>query len=161
RCLPRQEFVMRTWIRRFTTLIFLLPLVLCLAVATRAASVTTVSYTFSGRVLTVNSGATAATGVVAGDTITGAFAYNSSQTGSNGVYNFTGSSKAHTFSFKIFDSANNQVFADFYSGNLTAFYSAQVLFNTTNPGFGVTGTQLTLSGDTTYKQGLGYTHATN
>jgi hypothetical protein len=115
-----------------------------------------VAYNFSGKIQTVSQQATTATGVVVGDTITGSFSYDYTQTGSGGVYNFTGSSKIHTLAFKIFDASNNQIFTDQYTGNSTlqtaGYYAAKVTYtsstNTAN---------LDLVGDTIYKQGLGQT----
>jgi hypothetical protein len=117
----------------------------------------TVAYNFSGRIQTVSQAATNATGVLVGNKITGSFAYDPTQTGSitNGTYTFTGSSKVHALSFKIFNAAGSQIFTDSYSGNVTAYYFAQVSYG------GTAGTKLDLMGDTIYKQGLGITHGTN
>jgi hypothetical protein len=110
-----------------------------------------ISYSFSGRIIEVSQAATDATKVVVGNTITGAFAYDPTQAGSAGNFTFTGSSKIHTMTFKIFDSAGTQVFTDSYSGNATAYYFNKVAFSST------TGTTLDIKGDTVYKQGLGVT----
>jgi hypothetical protein len=110
-----------------------------------------VAVNYSGTIVSVSAAATAATGVVVNDTITGSFSYDSTQTGSNGSFTFTGSSKTHTMSFKIFNSLNQQIFTDSYSGNVTAYYAALLTFSSTK------GTTLDLKGDTVYKQGLGVT----
>jgi hypothetical protein len=88
-----------------------------------------------------------------GYTISGSFSYDSTQTGNinTGIYTFTGSSKIHTMTFKIFDANKNQVFTDSYSGNSTAYYQAKVASSIAN------GTTLDMLGDTIYKQGLGVT----
>jgi hypothetical protein len=120
----------------------------------RTVAAANVAYNFSGRIQTVSQAATNATGVVVGDTITGSFVYDPTQTGSitTGLYTFTGSSKIHTFTFKIFDpTTGSQVFTDSYSGNASAYYAAQLAFSST------AGTTLDLLGDTIYKQGLGIT----
>jgi hypothetical protein len=116
-----------------------------------------VSYNFTGTIQTVSNGATIATGVTKGDKISGSFSYDPTQSGSNGTYHFTGSAKTHTFSFIVTDSGGNQVFKDFYTGNVTALYSIQVTYGyTSNPLYpGVNGTELDIKGDTLYNQGLG------
>src|SRR5271157_2267198 len=73
-----------------------------------SAGIVTVSY--GGTIMSVSAAATAATKVVVGDTITGSFSYDSSEVASSaGDYPFTGSSKVHTMSFKIFNSSDEQV----------------------------------------------------
>jgi len=114
-----------------------------------SAGIVAVSY--GGTITSVSTAATTATGVVVGDTITGSFSYDSTQTGSAGDFKFTGSSKTHTMTFKIFNSSDQQVFTDSYSGNVSAYYFAKVAFSSTS------GTTLDLEGDTIYKQGLGIT----
>jgi hypothetical protein len=141
----------RTFLR--STVLFVLvagPLMPALAAAP-------VAYNFSGKILSVSAGATTATGVVVNDTITGGFAYDPTQVGTSGDYTFTGSSKVHSLSFKIFDSGGNQVFTDSYSGNVSAYYAMKVIYGfTSNPQYpGVNGTELDIKGDTIYKQGLG------
>jgi hypothetical protein len=119
------------------------------------ATAATVAVSFSGTIQTVSQEATAATGVVVGDPITGSFAYDSTQSGSvtTGLFTFTGSSKIHSMSFKIFDQTTGvQVFSDLYSGDNTAYYAAQLTYISAQ-----SGTTLDLKGDTTYKQGLGVT----
>jgi hypothetical protein len=120
---------------------------------------TIVSYNFSGAIEEVSQAMTNATGVVVGDTITGTFSYDSSQTGnlSTGLFTFTGSTKIHTMTFKIFNSLGQQVFTDSYSGNRTAYYAAQLGFNSSVGGSGHPAETLDLMGDTIYKQGLGVT----
>src|SRR5262249_38251861 len=115
----------------------------------------TVAITFSGTIQTVSQAATTKTGVLVDDTITGSFAYDTTQSGSisTGLFTFTGSSKIHSQSFKIFDKTTKlQVFSDVYSGNSTAYYAAQLKYISAQ-----SGTTLDLKGDTTYKQGLGVT----
>jgi hypothetical protein len=112
------------------------------------AGIVTVSY--SGTVNTVSPLATQRTGVVVGDTITGSFSYDSTQTGSiqTGIYTFTGSAKVHTMSFKIFDVNHNQVFSDSYTPGNSGYYVAKVTSNN------VDGARLRLEGDTVYKASL-------
>jgi len=116
-----------------------------------------VQYTFAGVIGTVSQAATTATGVVQGDTMTGSFTYDPAEAGSpsTGLFTFTGSSKAHSLSFKIFNSSGGQVFTDSYSGNVTAYYAAQVGFNSSVGGSGKPAETLDLTGDTIYKQGKG------
>jgi hypothetical protein len=120
------------------------------------SAATIVSVNFSGSITSVSSAATEATGVIVGNTITGSFSYDSTQSGntSTGDFTFTGSGKAHTMTFKIFNSAGQQVFTDSYSGNTTAYYAAKLTFISSS-----SGTTLDLKGDTIYKQGLGVTGA--
>jgi hypothetical protein len=124
-----------------------------------AATAATITYNFRGTIETVSEAATTATGVVADDTISGSFGYDSTQTGSNGLYTFTGSSKVHSFTFGIFDSNDNGVFTDSYSGNVSAYYAIKVAYGVTNSPLypGISGTQMDIMGDTIYKQGLGIT----
>jgi hypothetical protein len=116
------------------------------------SAATLVIENYSGRIVSVSAAATEATGVIVGDTITGSFSYDSTQTGSSGSFTFTGSSKAHTMAFKIFNSSNQQVFTDSYSGNVSAYYLAKLTYISSTAG-----TTLDLKGDTVYKQGLGVT----
>jgi len=97
------------------------------------------------------------TGIAVGDTISGSFAYDPTQSGSGGFYTFTGSPLAHTFTFTISDSGGNQVFTDFYTGNYSANYAINVIYGyTSNPQYpGVNGTELDIMGDTLYNQGGG------
>jgi hypothetical protein len=115
-------------------------------------SAATVSVSYSGTITSVSTLATAHTGIIAGDTITGSFAYDSTQSGSltTGIYTFTGSSKIHTMSFKIFNANKVQVFSDSYPA-ATAFYQALVASSAANK------TTLDLVGDTGYKETLGVT----
>jgi hypothetical protein len=124
-----------------------------------ASSAGTITYNFTGTIETVSTAATDATGVVAGDTISGSFAYDSTQTGSSGLYIFTDSSKVHSFTCKIFNSSDAQVFTDSFSGFLSAYYAIKVAYGvTTSPLYpGISGTQMDIMGDTIYKQGLGVT----
>jgi hypothetical protein len=121
----------------------------------RAASSPLVSYTFSGTLKSV----TGLPGSAVGDLISGSVAYDSSQLGSTstGLYTFTGSSKVHTLTFKIFNLSNQQIFSDSYTGDASVatggLYTAQVSYNS------ATGTNLDISGDTItkYDGGLGST----
>jgi hypothetical protein len=133
-------------VRHATLLLFLVggPMI-------RPLSASIVSYNYSGTVVMVSSQAQTATGVKVGDTLTGSFTYDSTQSGSGGLYTFTGSSKVHSFAFKVFNSAGAQVFSDQYSGNVTAYYAIQLAFSSS------TGTSMDIMGDTIYKQGLGVT----
>jgi len=115
----------------------------------------TVSENFSGTIQSVLD--PGSTGIALGDTISGSFAYDPTQSGSGGLYTFTGSPLVHTFTFTIFDSGGNQVFTDYYTGNVTAYYAINVVYGyTSNPQYpGVNGTELDIRGDTLYNQGKG------
>jgi hypothetical protein len=122
-----------------------------------SAASTLVGYNFSGTLTTVTPNAQkpvsqGGLGIAVGDFITGAFSYDSSQTGSGGVYTYTGSPKIHTFSFAIYtdSSKTTQLFTDKYSGNVTAFYQNQVTFISSTAG-----TTLQILGDTIFKSALG------
>jgi hypothetical protein len=147
---------MNTWLRVFRRSIVLLFLIAG-PLAPRLSASSVVAYSFSGVISSVSTEATEKTGVVVGDTITGSFSYDSTQAGntSTGLFTFTGSSKAHTMTFKIFNAMGQQVFTDSYSGNATAYYAAQVGFNSSVGGTGQPAETLNLMGDTIYKQGLG------
>jgi hypothetical protein len=112
-----------------------------------------VTVNFSGTVTGVSGpNVTTATGVAAGDVIKGDFSYDSSQSGNSGFYNFTGSGSMHSFEFTVYDPTGTlQIFSDFYSGNVTAYYAIQMASHAT------TGTTLDLLGNTVYEQGHGYT----
>jgi hypothetical protein len=120
-------------------------------------SAASVSYTYSGSIVSVSTAAMTATGVVVGDTITGSFTYDPTQGGSGGLYTFTGSTtKAHNFALKIFNSSGGQQFSDSFTGNTSPpadYYAIQLTFHTPANN----GTTLDLMGDTVYKQGLGVT----
>jgi len=141
--------------RRSTLIVFLVagPL------APRLSAGSVIAYNFSGVIESVSTLATQKTGVVVGDTITGTFTYDSTQAGNptTGLFTFTGSSKVHTMTFKIYNSMGQQVFTDSYSGNHSAYYAAQVGFNSSVGGSGRAAETLDLMGDTIYKQGLGIT----
>jgi hypothetical protein len=149
---------MKVWLPVFRSSIAFLLLVIG-PIVPRLSAGSVVSYGFSGAITSVSQAATNATGVVVGDTISGSFAYDSTQTGSatTGTYTFTGSSKVHSMSFKIFNAAGQQVFSDSYSGNVSAYYAAQLAFNSSVGGSGKPAETLDLKGDTVYKQGLGIT----
>jgi hypothetical protein len=139
---------------------FLKLTLLCLVAGTfiprAAASTLPVSYSYSGSVQSVSQDFENATGVVAGDTITGTFTYSPAQpeTGNTGLYNFTGSTTyAHSFTLAIF-SSGSQIFSDQFTGNTSGnadYYAAQVTYNTS-------GTTFTISGDTAATVLLGYTY---
>jgi hypothetical protein len=117
------------------------------------AASTLVNYAYAGSITSVSPLATQKTGVVAGDTITGTFSYDSLQGGNptTGQFNFTGSSLTHTFTLTVFNNQGKQVFRDSYSGNSTAYYFTQVSFMNSSL------TTVNFEGDTIYKQGLGIT----
>ena len=125
--------------------------------AVSASSTTVVAYSYAGTLTEVGQQAgmpvaDGGLGIAVGDYITGTFSYDSSQTGSGGIYTFTGSSKVHTFGFAIYtnSSKTTQLFTDKYSGNITAYYADQVVYNATSKA-----TSLSLLGDTIYKSALG------
>ncbi len=114
-----------------------------------------VSENFSGTIESVlNPGNT---NVAVSDTISGSFAYDASQSGSGGLYTFTGSPLIHSFTFTVSDSGGNQVFLDYYTGNFTAYYAINVIYGyTSNAQYpGINGTELDIRGDTLYNQGHG------
>jgi hypothetical protein len=112
-----------------------------------------VTVDFSGTVTAISGpNVTAATGVAPNDVIKGDFTYDSSQTGSGGFYNFTGSANIHSFEFTVYDpTGKTQLFNDLYSGNVTAYYAIQMAFSS------IIGTTLDLVGNTVFEQGRGYT----
>jgi len=114
-----------------------------------------VSENFSGTIQSVSNPGD--TGIAVGDPISGSFAYDPTQSGSGGLYTFTGSPLSHTFTFTIYDSGGSQVFMDYYSGNFSAYYAINVVYGyTSNPQYpGVNGTELDIMGDTVYNQGAG------
>jgi len=115
----------------------------------------TVSVDFSGTIQSVlNPGNT---NVAVGDTISGNFTYDSTQSGSGGFYQFMGSPLAHNFTFTVSDSGGSQVFTDYYTGNFNAYYGINVIYGyTSNPQYpGKNGTELDIAGDTLYMQGQG------
>jgi hypothetical protein len=148
-----QRLAMGTRVRVFrhsTLLLFFMagPLVPTLAAGT-------VTVDFSGTIASVfNPGNTE---VAVGDSISGSFAYSTAQSGSGGLYTFTGSPLVHSFSFTVSDSGGNQLFTDYYTGNFTAYYAISVIYGyTSNPLYpGVNGTELNITGDTLYMQGHG------
>ena len=152
---------METRTRVFLPATLLLMVVAGPLVPTVAAG--SVSYDFSGTVVSVSPAANAATGVAMGDRISGNFAYDPTQTGSNGFYDFTGSSNVHSFTFTVSDTGGNQVFTDFYSGNVSAYYAISVIYGfTSNPQYpGVNGTELDITGDTVYNQARGFSGPAN
>ncbi len=99
-----------------------------------------VNVSYSGSIASVGN---PNTGVQVGDTIVGTATYDSSQTGSSGHYNFTGSAKAHTFAFKVFR-AGVQIFSDSFAGLSTSTYTIDIRFNVLVGG--VLGTTFELKG---------------
>jgi hypothetical protein len=116
-----------------------------------------VAVNLTGTIQSASPDAITATGVAVGDPITVSFSYDPTQVGGGGTYTFTGSSKVHTFDLVVHDSMGNQVFHDFYTGNITALYVIQVTYGFTSNMLypGVNGTELDINGDTLYNQGLG------
>jgi hypothetical protein len=148
--------VMNTGARTFLLLTVLLSSVAGPSVQDVAAG--TVSVSYSGKIVSVSSAATTATGVVVGDTITGSFVFDSTQSGSatTGLFTFTDSAKIHNFSLKIFNPSGTQQFSDSFTGRNAPpadYYAIQLAFSSTS------GTTFRLMGDTVYKQGLGVTHS--
>jgi PEP-CTERM motif len=127
------------------------------------AASTVVAYSYAGTLtgaspqalMPVSSGGL---GIAVGDYVTGTFSYDSAQTGLGGVFNYMGSSKAHTFKVSIFtnSSMTTQLFTDSYSGNVTAFYRNTVTYNSTTKQ-----AALAITGDTVYKSALGVSGPTN
>ncbi len=105
-----------------------------------------VNVSYSGPIASVSN---PATGVQVGDTITGTASYDPSQVGSVGHYNFTGSSKAHTFAFKVYR-AGVQVFSDLFAGLSTSPYTIDVRYNVSVGG--VLGTTFELKGPCSSQQ---------
>ena len=127
-------------------------------VSAASAASTIVAYSYSGKLTQVSTQAGSTLGLAVGDYITGTFSYDSALPGIAGVYTYTGSSKAHTFSFTIFDpTGKTQLFTDKYSGNVTAYFANNVVYNTTANG----GTHLSMLGDTIYKSALGISGPSN
>jgi hypothetical protein len=133
---------MRTQARALIASTLLWSFMAGLSVPAHAASI--VAYSFSGTITNISNGAEVLTGVFAGDRIAGAFAYDSTQLGSNGLYNFTGSNLTHALYFNIYNSANTVQFQDSYTGNPGSFYG----FVSETEG----GTNFSLAGDSTFKQ---------
>jgi hypothetical protein len=116
---------------------------------TARAGSTIVTIKFSG---TLTAASNVPNGVAAGDTIAGTVVYNTaqSQTGTSGLYTFTGSSNTHAFSFQIYppntasqnQTEANLLFSDSYSGESTSPFQVHVSYNSSS------GTSLTISGDT-------------
>ncbi len=96
-------------------------------------------FTFDGTVATVSD---PASGIQAGDAISGTVAYDATQFGSNGLYTFTGSAKAHNWHLTVTRSGT-QVFVDSSPSGGAAF-TIHVVYNTSVGG--VQGTTLELKG---------------
>ncbi len=99
-----------------------------------------VSFSFSGTVASLSN---ASSGIQVGDSISGSVVYDQTQFGSNGLYTFTGSGKAHTWNFTV-TRAGVQVFADSFVGGVNGVYTIRVVYNTTVGG--VSGTTLEVKG---------------
>ena len=136
---------MKTWAKALLRASLLTCMVAGLTVAEAAAG--TITYNFSGTVTTIGSATTADTGVIVGDTISGSFTYDPTQTGSNGTYTFTGVTKIHTFAFNIFNAANQKVFNDSYSDDFNSLYQLKVAYAAPS----ATGTTLNIIGATSVK----------
>ncbi len=104
-----------------------------------------VNFGFSGTVTAVSD---PTSGIVVGDTITGTVSYDSTQTGSAGLYNFTSSSKVHLWTLKAFH-LGVQVKSDSFAGG-THSYMIQIVYNV-NVG-GVMGTTMEVKGPGTSQQ---------
>ena len=147
--LPKdQGFVMRISYRVFLRSTLLLSLVA--GPFMPALSASSITYAYSGKIQEVSAAATAATGVVVGDKISGSFTYDSSQTGSGGIYSFTGVSLAHTFNLNVFNSSGALQFPDSFAGG-SSYFSVNVSYRAASSG----GTYVEVQGDTKYKQSLG------
>jgi hypothetical protein len=139
---------------RATRVLFALTMLLLVAagplVTEAVAASTLITYAYTGSITSTEN----VPGVVVGDAISGTFSYDSSQSGNNttGQFTFTGSTKGHTLTLAIFNNKGQQVFTDKYSGNVSAYYFAQVSYVNSSL------TTINLEGDTVYKQGLGVTH---
>jgi hypothetical protein len=126
-------------------------------VPTVSAASTIVAYSYAGTLKSVSAMAQlpppTGLGISPGDFISGTFSYDSSLTGSGGVYNYTGmTSKNHTFKFFVFtnSSMTTQLFTDSYSGNVSAFFENKVV----SAGVNQLAT-LSLLGDTIFKSAKG------
>ncbi len=104
-----------------------------------------VSFTFSGTVTSVSD---PASGISVGDVISGTVSYDPTQTGSNGLYNFTSSSKVHTWSLKAYHDGV-QIKTDSFAGG-THTYTIQITYNTLVGG--VMGTTMEVKGPGTSQQ---------
>ncbi len=104
-----------------------------------------VNFGFSGTVTAVSD---PTSGIVVGDTITGTVSYDSTQTGTAGIYNFTSSIKVHLWTLKAFH-LGVQVKSDSFAGG-THSYTIQVVYNI-NVG-GVMGTIMEVKGPGTSGQ---------
>jgi hypothetical protein len=67
--------------------------------------------------------------ILVGDSVQGPVSYDSTQAGSAGLYTFTGSSKAHMFSFKDYR-GGVEITSDAYAGHLTSLY--QIIMSIVN-----------------------------
>jgi hypothetical protein len=84
------------------------------------AAAGSVNVSFSGLVNPPASGITLPAHVLPNDAITGSFSYNSAQTGSNGVYSFTGPIQSFLYSIST-PGYNPALFSDQYSGSPNTF----------------------------------------
>ncbi len=84
------------------------------------AAATSVNISFSGTVNPAPTGITLPGNVAAGDSLTGSFSYNASQTGSKGVYSFTGPIQSFLYSIAT-PGYNPALFSDQYSGSPSTF----------------------------------------
>jgi hypothetical protein len=121
---------------------------------------------FAGFLTNVSGAATKVTGIADNDFIVGEFVYPSASTTANGDYNFSGNSSANLL-FYIYaapsdyvstNPAENSIFSDHYTeqgpSGKANYFNALVSYE---PSSYPTGTTLQISGDSTYKFGLGDT----
>jgi hypothetical protein len=144
---------MESRVRVFRHSILLLVFLAGPLIPTVAAGI--VSENFSGTIHSVSNPGD--TGIAVGDSISGSFAYDPTQSGSGGFYLFTGSPLVHSFNFTVSDPGGNQVFTDYYTGNFNAYYGITVTYGyMSNPLYpNINGTELDIVGDTLYNQGGG------
>lgn len=115
-------------------------------------TVTLAGENFYGNVTAVNPSFPNYPNVKAGDWITGTFTYDSSQTGTSGLYTFTGTSAeptAESFAIRIWNSASEtlQYDSDSFSGNNTSpgdYFTIKLNYRTVANG----GTTMVISADT-------------
>ena len=85
------------------------------------AVASSVNTTFGGTVNPPSPGITLPANVQANDVITGGFSYNPLQHGVNGVYTFTGTGPAQSFSFNIQTGGTPALFSDAFPGGSAVY----------------------------------------
>jgi hypothetical protein len=116
------------------------------------AAATTVNISFSGTVNPPSAGITLPANVETGDSLSGSLSYNPSQTGSKGVYSFTG--PIQTFLYSIMTPGfNPALFSDQYKGSPAAF--TITITDTTSGGATLDVHCLTVGGSESSKAGGG------